>query len=169
MADTDSSIFNKKASDKLRSADDLDKYLRVTNPSVWVMLFACMSLLAGLLSWGVFGTVTTNVSTMGAIVDGKTLCYLPTDDAESVKIGDSVTVEGKPMAVAEISSTPLSRKEVTEELKSEYLVSRLVQNNWSYRLHLEGDATGLARNVPLDVDIMTDSCSPISLLFKDDD
>ena len=29
------SIFNLKASEKLRNPDDLDKYIRVTKPSVW--------------------------------------------------------------------------------------------------------------------------------------
>ena len=38
MADEQNSIFTKKASDKLRSPDDLNEYVRVTNPSVWVVL-----------------------------------------------------------------------------------------------------------------------------------
>lgn len=44
MADEQSNIFTKKASDRLRSPDDLDEYVRVTNPSVWIVLAACAML-----------------------------------------------------------------------------------------------------------------------------
>jgi hypothetical protein len=56
VAEADNSIFTKKATDKLRSPDDLDEYVRVTNPSVWVVLAACIVLLVGLFAWAVFGT-----------------------------------------------------------------------------------------------------------------
>lgn len=65
MAQASPSIFNKRATERLRSPDDLEKYVQVTNPSVWVVLGACIALLAGLLAWGIFGTVSTNVSAQG--------------------------------------------------------------------------------------------------------
>lgn len=70
MADTADSIFNKKATEKLRSPDDLDMYVRVTHPSIWIVLAACATLLIGLFAWGVFGTVTTSVVTTGTSVGG---------------------------------------------------------------------------------------------------
>ena len=88
MADTESSIFNKKASEKLRSPDDLDKYVRVTNPSVWVALAACVALLVGILTWGVFGAVTTSVNTTGTCVKGSVVCFLTAEDAAKVSVGD---------------------------------------------------------------------------------
>ena len=56
MADDKSSIFTEKAQDKLRSPDDLDEYVRVTNPSIWVVLAACAVLLVSLFAWGLLGT-----------------------------------------------------------------------------------------------------------------
>ena len=81
MADVNSTIFNKRAAEKLRSPDDLDKFVRVTNPSVWVVLAACVALLAGLLAWGVFGAVTSSVSTTGVAINGKAMCFLDAEDA----------------------------------------------------------------------------------------
>ena len=69
MADAKTSIFNKRATEKLRSPDDLDKYVRVTSPSVWVILAACIILIVGLLAWGLFGAVTTNVQATGVVFD----------------------------------------------------------------------------------------------------
>ena len=89
MPEASRSIFNERASDKLRSPDDLDKYVQVTNPSVWVILVACIALLAGLLAWGVFGSVTTNVSATGVIANGQATCFLSADNVAKVSVGDS--------------------------------------------------------------------------------
>lgn len=42
---------------KLRSPDDMEKYLQITNPGKWIILGACAALLIGLLIWAFFGTV----------------------------------------------------------------------------------------------------------------
>ena len=68
MAGDASSIFNKQAMDRLHSPDDLDRYLRSTSPSVWMVLFAVLTLTVGLLAWGVFGSVSSSVATTGASV-----------------------------------------------------------------------------------------------------
>ena len=49
MSERRANVFSERATQKLRSADDLDAYVRVTNPSVWVALIAILSLLAGLV------------------------------------------------------------------------------------------------------------------------
>lgn len=41
MANETSGLFTEKVAKKLRSPDDLDEYVRVTNPSIWVVLAAC--------------------------------------------------------------------------------------------------------------------------------
>ena len=51
MANDRNNRFREKASKKLRSPDDLDEYVRVTNPSVWVVLAACATLMIGLFAW----------------------------------------------------------------------------------------------------------------------
>ena len=40
MSERRANVFSERATQKLRSADDLDAYVRVTNPSVWVALIA---------------------------------------------------------------------------------------------------------------------------------
>lgn len=80
----------------------------MTNPSVWVVLAACVALLAGLLAWGVFGAVTSSVSTTGVAIDGKALCFLDAADAAKVHVGDDASVAGEPMHVAFVAAVPVS-------------------------------------------------------------
>ena len=166
MAEAPKSIFNKKATEKLRSPDDLDKYVRVTNPSVWVILVACVLLLAGLLAWGVFGSVTTNVASTGVRVGGTTLCFLGAEDAAKVSVGDVANVGGKRLEVSSIDVIPSSRDEVKGMLDSDYLVSSLINGDWAYTVKFKGEeASSLAEGVPLTVSITVERIAPLSLIF----
>ncbi len=165
MADIGRPLFNEKATEKLRSPDDLDKYLHVTNPSVWVVLIACVALLTGLLTWGVLGSVTTSVSSTGVSIDGKAMCFLAAEDAAKVHAGDAAYVGEEQMKVAEVAATPLSRNEANKVLTNDYLVSTLVKGDWAYQVTFEGDTSELANGVPLSVSITTERIAPITLVL----
>ena len=92
MAGDGSSIFNKQAVERLRSPDDLDRYLRATTPGVWMVLFAVFVLSVGLLAWGIFGSVSASVSTTGASLNGKVYCMLDGEQVAQVHEGDSAYV-----------------------------------------------------------------------------
>ena len=165
MADTKSSIFNQPATQRLRNPDDLDKYLGVTTPSVWYIIGACIALLLGLLAWGVFGAVTTSVSTTGVCVDGSAMCFLEAEDAAKVQVGDVAVVGGEQMKVASISRVPVSRDEASGILRSDYLVSALVEGDWAYQVVFQGTTGSLDENVPLTVTITTERIAPIRLVL----
>lgn len=168
MADEKSSIFNQHAAEKLRSPDDLDKYVRVTNPSVWVLLIACIALVLGLLAWGIFGTVSTSVNAMGVNSNGTTICFLDAKSATHVEVGDQASIDGQTMTVSDISTVPVSRDEARAMVANDYLASTLMTEDWAYVVTLEPDSSGtdLKSDVPLDVTITTERVAPISLIFS---
>ena len=47
----DNQIFRKESLDQISSPEQLNDYLRVTNPAVWLVLTAVILLLAGMLLW----------------------------------------------------------------------------------------------------------------------
>jgi hypothetical protein len=167
MAEASKSIFNARATEKLRSPDDLDKYVRVTKPSAWAVVSALVLLLAGLLAWGVFGAVSTNVTATGACVGRRAMCFLSAEDVAKVSVGDAASVGNERTVVAEVTSVPLSREEAREKLGSDYLVSALVKGDWAYLVTFEriDDDSNLAQGVPLSVDITTERVAPIRLLL----
>ena len=57
---TEKTIFRQKSMEKVSSPEELNDYIRVTNPSVWVVLLALVLLLIGMLSWSILGTVETH-------------------------------------------------------------------------------------------------------------
>jgi hypothetical protein len=168
MADTGDSrsIFNTRAAEKLRSPDDLDKYLRVASPSAWAIASALVLLVAGLLVWGVFGAVSTSVSTTGTCVDGQALCLLSAEDVAKVEVGNTAVMDGTPVTVSAVAAAPISRDEAHGALGNDYLLSALLKGDWGYLVYFEGDGMDeLPQYVPLTVTITTERIAPIKLLF----
>lgn len=52
-----SDLFRKKSLDSVSSPEQLNDYIRVTTPSVWLIMLGLILLLAGMIVWSVFGTV----------------------------------------------------------------------------------------------------------------
>ncbi|MBQ9881500.1 MAG: hypothetical protein IJM42_02690 [Synergistes sp.] len=53
-------IFREKSLKKVSSPESLNDYIRVTTPSVWIVLAALVVLLAGMLVWSIFGSVAVH-------------------------------------------------------------------------------------------------------------
>ena len=49
--------FRKESLERINSPEELEDYIRVATPSVWLVLLATAILLAGMLAWSVLGTV----------------------------------------------------------------------------------------------------------------
>lgn len=58
-----SDLFRKKSIEKVTSPEQLNDYIRVSNPGVWTVLAAVVILLAGACVWGVFGRLDSAVQT----------------------------------------------------------------------------------------------------------
>ena len=86
-------IYRKGSLERIQSPEQLNDYLRVTNPSVWLLLTAVILLLAGLLVWGSF-TYIDSVATGTAQVTGGSMTVRFDDSAlaEAVEVGMPVTI-----------------------------------------------------------------------------
>ena len=59
MADNqnENKIFREKTLDRVNGPESLNDYIRVTTPSVWIVLISLVVLLVGILAWSIFGRV----------------------------------------------------------------------------------------------------------------
>ena len=80
---------DKKALNRLQSPDDLDKYLRMTSPGIWISIIACVAILLGIAAWAVFGSVSDHITLKG-ISDGagNIYCFVDSNTALRIKKGD---------------------------------------------------------------------------------
>ena len=172
MVEAASSIFTEKATEKLLSPDDLDNYVRVTNPSGWVTLGACVFIFVGLFTWAFFGTVSTGVGAAGTCLEGRVVAFVGEEQVSEVHPGDEATVGDARMKVVSVGEAPVSYGGALGMLDSEYLASRLVGDGWAYVVRFEDDGGGysnLREGVPLEVNILTERVAPITLIFGGND
>ncbi len=111
-------VFRKKSLERLSSPEELNDYLHVTQPSVWVILTAIILLLAGLFIWSSFTALNSYAVGKGTVRDGvMTIRFeegVPADQVSPgmrVSVGDAdakidtvgTDAEGHPVASAAIA------------------------------------------------------------------
>ena len=88
-----SSLFRQKSLDRISSPEQLNDYLRVTNPTVWVILVAVILLLAGVIVWGSVATLESFATGTGTVQDGAmTIRFDDSEIARSVEAGMTVAI-----------------------------------------------------------------------------
>ena len=155
-----SQLFRKKSVDKVSSPEQLNEYIRVANPGVWMVLAAIVILLAGVVVWGFIGHLDTTLPTAVVCVNGEAMIYVKEADAEKIEVGMTVRVGDKEYAVSEIPTEP---KRVDDTM-SEYAIhaSGLTSGEWVYAVKVNGDfADGVHK-----AEIVIESISPISFILN---
>ena len=65
------SVFREKSMERVSSPEQLNDYIRVTTPSIWLVLLGLVILLVGMLTWSIFGRVEIHNN------DGSTTAIAP--------------------------------------------------------------------------------------------
>lgn len=99
-------IFRKKSLNRIQSPENLNDYIRVSNPGVWLFLIAVVALLAGAIVWGVFGRLETGFESHAVVESGEAVCYLEADEAREVLPGMPVKLGGTEGKVLSVDSAP---------------------------------------------------------------
>lgn len=153
-------LFRKKSLDKVSSPEQLNDYIRVSNPSVWMVLTAVIVFLVGVCVWGIFGHLDTVVKTAGECSGGVVTCYVKESDISALQTGMEITVDGKKGTVTDIEAVPV---EVTEDMDSYVLyLGELSKGDWVYVIKAQapvGDGV-------YEVQITTESVSPMSFVLN---
>lgn len=153
-------IFREKSIERISSPEQLDSYVKVSNPGVWMALAAIILLLIGAFVWAVFGQLDTTITVAATVRDGCATCYISKDKANAVKVGQSVRIGDGIYAVAAISSSPAAVTQAVGEYA--LYIGSLTVGEWIYEATFD---TELADGV-YEADIVVDSVSPISFILN---
>ena len=152
-------LFRRKSLDRISSPDQMGDYIRVSNPSVWMILAAIIVLLIGVCVWGFFGSLDTVLQTGGECRDGQLVLYVRENDFSKLGADTLVSVDGKEFGISEISEYPA---EVDKSYNS-YLVhlAGFSAGDWVYAVKV--DAAGLKDGI-YSVKVITESIRPIDFV-----
>jgi hypothetical protein len=136
-----------------------------------MVLAALFILLAAVFVWGFSGSLPTTIQSEGVASNGYVWCYINMDDAEKTDVGHQAILtqsNGLEMQghVSEVMDIPMSTAEIASELKSDYLVQSLADEEFAVKTIIAVDNFVIADGTLLDVSIVTDSIRPIDFLLE---
>lgn len=127
------SIFRKKSIDRVTAPEELDDYIKVTRPSIWIILCSIAMLLIGVTIWGVFGHLDTTLDVLAVSDGSRAVIYVSEKNIENIEPGTQVEADGNILTTAAVSPRP-------QQLDDEYLrhVAGLSESDWVYTVELNG-------------------------------
>lgn len=129
------SIFRQSSIKKITSPEQMNDYIRVSNPSVWMVLAAVIVLLLGICVWGIFGRLDTTVQTGGICEDGRLTVFLRESDFSKLNDAAILSVNGVEYAASDAAGTPIRLDEHTDPYLLHLL--GLSAGDWVYALSAE--------------------------------
>ena len=155
-----SNLFREKSLQRISSPEQLNAYIRVSTPSVWLLLSAIVVLLVGVCIWGVFGRMDTVLPAVAVAKAGETTAYVRAEDAEEISVGARVSVGGAEGRVLSVGEEPVP----VDEAFTEYMrhVGGLQAGEWVVPVSLEADCPDGVHAAQ----IVVDSVSPMSFVLN---
>ncbi len=155
-------IFREKSIGRISSPEQLNDYIRVCNPGIWMLITAIILLLVGVCVWGVFGRLDTTLTTVALSDGGSVTVYIPEDEL-SLADGKSVSLCGAEYQIADGELSPVPVAAGAENF-SEYAlhVGGLEAGEWVYGITFE---TELSEGV-YEAQITLESVSPMSFVLN---
>lgn len=87
------SIFRKKSLERIKSPEELNDYLHVTSPAIWLVLGVIIFLLAALFLWSGFTSYESSALGKGTVSGGTiTVTFDDENAAANIESGMNVTV-----------------------------------------------------------------------------
>lgn len=153
-------IFREKSIQRVSSPEQLNDYIKVSNPAVWLSLLAIILFFVGAFAWGVLGHIETVQQSIARVSNGATICYATQEQANKLQIGQVVRINDAEGTISEIELKPIK---ITADFDD-------------YAMHLGGIKEG-DWLVPVSVnivvpdgvyksEIITESISPIIFLLN---
>lgn len=119
------SIFRKKSLERISSPEELDDYLMVTGPGVWLPLIAVVVLLIGGIVWMIFGQVETKLPVAVSATEKGVICYVPSEQLDAVKRSGTVKIADQEYPVVDAG---MARMIVTDALDHTIRLTGALEN-----------------------------------------
>ena len=155
-----SELFRKKSLERISSPEQLNDYIRVSTPSVWLLLTAVVVLLTGVCIWGIFGHMDTVLSVAAVSQDGVVTAYVRESDAGKIAQGAKASVDGAEGTVISVAAEPVR----VDESFTEYMrhVGGLQEGEWVCEIAIDVVCESGVHTAK----IVVDSVSPISFVLN---
>ena len=155
-----SKLFRQKSLERISSPEQLNAYIRVSTPSVWLLLAAIVILLTGVCVWGVFGHMDTALTAAAVAENGEVTAYVRDAEIAAIQPQAAVSMAGGTASVLSIASQPVR----VDDTFTDYMryVGGLQEGEWVWPVKLDADCP----DGVYAAEIVVDSAAPMSFVLN---
>ena len=146
--------------DRVSSPEQLQDYVRVANPGLWMVISAIVILLAGVVVWGFIGKIDTTMSTAIVTDNGKAVIYIGESNVEKIEVGMTVRAGENEYKITDIAKEAIK----VDSSLTDYAIhaSGVTVGEWVYAVSIDGEHSDGVQKA----DIVIESISPISFILN---
>lgn len=133
-------IFRKKSLERISSPEEIDDYMKVTSPGMWLVMAAIILLLVAAIVWSITGHIETTLNTTARAENGQVAVEIAEEQMGKLTVGSEVRAENKTGEVTGI-----------REQEDGYLVTAFIPE---------------LEDGPVNVTLVTERIIPITFLTK---
>ena len=157
---SNNSIFRQKSLDRISSPEELNSYMKVANPSVWIILLAVVLILAGAIVWGIVGRIETKVPAVAVSSEDGVYLFISEQYASPVEAGMKAVINDVSYDITYVSPQPY----LAEDILSDYSMHA---GNFSYGEYVYyAEIGGTFKGGTYSAEIVTESLSALTFLWN---
>lgn len=133
-------VFREESLEKISAPEQITDYLRITNPSTWLIIFALILLFVAVIIWGSVGKLETVTNVTAVVNGGKASITIIDTSKGQVKTGMPLRIGSE-----------------------EYIISSVISDEYG---KIIASAPVHISDGVYNADIVIESISPIDFLFE---
>jgi len=152
-------VFRDKSIERISSPEQLNDYVRLTNPGVWFVVAAIMIILVGAFIFGITGHIDSSVPGV-CISDGSsTVCLVKRKYGDRFTDDMHVQINSAEHSVLLKNAKPIAIDQTIDSYA--LFVGDMELSEWVYEIEVEGD---IPEGV-YEARLVTERISPLSFIF----
>lgn len=153
-------VFRDKSIERISSPDQLNDYIRLSNPGVWFILSAIIVILVGACIFGIFGHIDSTVPAVGIVQDKHMTALVKKEYIDRFSNEMKVEVDGKRYEAKLKNEQPVTVKRTLNSYAR--FLGDMQVGEWIY----EVDVDGTFEDGSYEAKLITEEISPLSFLFN---
>jgi len=129
-------IFREKSLKRVTSPENLDKYIKSTTPSLWLLLTSVILILVGVLVWATYGKIDSSSIVGCQVESGKLTAYISEQDYEKIQKDSYILIEENSYAIDNVNGPDIVSEESNEFLLQ---AAGIEAGSWYYTVTCKAD------------------------------
>ena len=117
------SLFREKSLEQFTSPEQLNDYIRVANPSIFIILGAVIAFLIGVVIWSMNGTIDSRVEVSAVSSNGILTAYVPVKEAGDLTDSSTIAINGSEYPISAVSNPMRAADALDEQQLAVYELS----------------------------------------------